>query len=207
MNDEYYILEGEEKKGPYTYNELIDMDITIHTEIITGDGDTPQYASELPELNDYFEAQNIYFPTLDNLATFGKRTLAFIIDYIPLYIIVETIETRSGFVKLPTQFTFGQTVPIDMLILSASFTAIFFIYKVIFEATALKGTLGKKAMNLIVVDIDGKGLSLGRSLVRNLGVVLSITIWIPFLSMFFSEHRQQWYDNLAKTYVVTTDKN
>lgn len=207
MNNEYYIIEGEEKKGPYTFNELINMDITIHTEIITPLSDTPQYASELPEFNAYFEAQGIHFPTLDNLATFGNRLLAFIIDYFPLYIIVETIETRMGWVKLPTQFSFGQPVPTDMFILSVSFTAIFFVYKVVFEATALKSTLGKRAMKLIVVDIDGKGLSVGKSLIRNLGVVLSITIWVPFLSIFFSEHRQTWYDSLAKTYVITTKVN
>lgn len=207
MNDEYYILEGEEKKGPYTYNELINMDITIHTEIITGVSDTPQYASELPEFNDYFEAQGIIFPTLDNLATYGNRLLAFLIDYFPLSILVETIEIRTGLVKLPAQFTLGQTIPADMLILNISILAAFFVYKTILEATSLKSTLGKRAMKLMVVDIDGKGLSFGKSLLRNLGVVLSVTIWLPFLSIFFSEHRQTWYDNLAKTYVISNKAN
>lgn len=183
------------------------MDITIHTEIITGDSDTPQYASELPEFNAYFEAQGIHFPTLDNLASFGSRLLAFIIDYFPLSILTETIEVRMGWVKLPTQFTFGQSVPVDMVILNLTILAVFFVYKTVFEATGMKSTIGKRAMSLIVVDIDGRGLSFGRSLLRNLGVVLSVTIWIPFLSIFFSEHRQTWYDNLAKTYVISTKAN
>src|ERR1700748_664638 len=78
MNDEYYILVGETKKGPYTFDDLINMDLTIHTEIITPLSDEPQFASELPEFNEYFEAQGIYFPTEDNLAPVGKRISAFL---------------------------------------------------------------------------------------------------------------------------------
>lgn len=202
MNDEYYLVEGEEKKGPYSYNDLINMDITIHTEIITSLSDKPQYASELPEFNDYFEAQGIYFPTEDNLATFGKRVSAFIIDYFATYIIVSNIATRTGWVVLPTNYRLGMPVPTSMLILSISVLTTFLVYNTICEATGLKGSLGKKIFKLIVVDINGKGLSIPRALLRNLGVVLSITIWLPFLSIFFSEHRQAWYDSLAKTYVV-----
>jgi len=51
MNEEYYLLEGDDKKGPFTFDELVKMDIGIYTEIITPVSDKPQYASELPELN------------------------------------------------------------------------------------------------------------------------------------------------------------
>ncbi|MDB5156727.1 MAG: hypothetical protein JWR50_1434 [Mucilaginibacter sp.] len=204
MNDEYYLVEGEEKKGPYTFNELTQMDLDIHTEVITPLSDKPQYASELPEFNYYFEAQGVYFPTMDNLASLGKRLSAFIIDYFGIYIIVSNVAVRTGWVVLPLDYTFGKPVPASMLIMSASVVAIFLLYKTICEATNLKGSVGKKLFKLIVVDIDGQRLSLPRSLLRNLGVILSLTIWIPFLSVFFSEHRQEWYDSLAKTYVITT---
>ena len=204
MNDEYYLVEGEEKKGPYTYHELTQMDLDIHTELITPLSDQPQYASELPEFIDYFEAQGIYFPTMDNLASLGKRLSAFIIDYFGIYIIVSNIAVRTGWVVLPLDYSFGKPVPTSMLIMSASVVTIFLLYKTICEATNLKGTVGKTIFKLIVVDIDGQRLSLPRSLLRNLGVVLSLTIWIPFISVFFSEHRQAWYDSLAKTYVITT---
>jgi uncharacterized RDD family membrane protein YckC len=202
MNDEYYLLAGEEKKGPFTFDELTDMDIDIHTEIITPRSDKPQYASELAEFNGYFESKGIYFPTEDNLATFGKRVLAFFIDYFPLYILVETIETQTGLIVLPTNYKLGMPVPDSMFILSMSVLVVFLLYNTIFEATPLKGSLGKMICKLNVVDINGQGLSLPRALGRNLGVILSMTIWIPFLTVAFSEHRQAWYDSLAKTYVI-----
>jgi uncharacterized RDD family membrane protein YckC len=203
MNEEYYLLDGDDKKGPFTFDELVKINISIHTEIITPLSDTPQYASELPELNGYFEAKGIYFPTEDNLATFGKRGLAFIIDYFPLYLLVENIEVRTGFVVLPTNYKVGMPVPDSMLILSISVLIAFLLYNTIFEATPLKGSIGKMILRLIVVDVDGRGLSLPRALGRNLGVVLSMTIWAPFLTVLFNEHRQAWYDSLAKTYVIT----
>ncbi|MDB5029519.1 RDD family protein [Mucilaginibacter sp.] len=204
MNEEYYLVTGDDKKGPYTLDELMDMDIDIHTEIITPLSDKPQYASELPELNDYFEAQGIYFPTEDNLAPFGKRIAAFFIDYFGIYIIVSNIATRTGWVTLPTDYRIGMPVPNSMLILTISVLTTFLIYNTICEATDLKGSLGKRIFKLSVVDIDGKRLSLPRAFLRNLGVTLSITIWIPFLSVYFSEHRQAWYDSLAKTYIIST---
>ena len=202
MNEEYYLLAGEEKTGPFSLNELLKMDIGIHTEIITPLSDKPQYASELTELNEYFEARGIYFPTVDNLATFGKRVLAFIIDYLPLYLLVEYIETSTGFVVLPTDYKMGMPVPPSMFILSVSVLIAFLVYNTIFEATPLKGSLGKQICKLNVVDIDGQGLSFLRALGRNFGVVVSMTIWLPFLTVAFSEHRQAWYDNLAKSYVI-----
>lgn len=204
MNDEYYLIEGDDKKGPYTFAELTEMDINIHTEIITPLSDKPQYASELPEFNAYFEAQGVYFPTEDNLAAVGKRTAAFLVDYFGIYILVSNVATRSGWVVLPTNYSIGMPVPNAMLILSVSVLVTFLVYNTICEVTALKGSLGKKLFKLIVVDINGQSLSLPKAFVRNLGVVLSITIWVPFLSIFFSEHRQAWYDSLTKAYVITT---
>lgn len=207
MNDEYYLIESGEKTGPYTFNELINMGLTIHTELITPQNDTPQYASELPEFDSYFESRGIYFPTLDNLATYGKRLSAFLIDYFGIYIIVSNVVTRTGLVVLPASYRFGDPVPAGMAILSACMFATFLVYKTICEVSGLKGSLGKKILKLIVVDINGQKLSLPRAFLRNLGVILSLTIWVPFLSVFFSEHRQAWYDSLAKTYVVSTNSN
>ncbi|MGF7081889.1 RDD family protein [Mucilaginibacter sp. UYCu711] len=207
MNDEYYLVQGGEKTGPYTFNELINMELNIHTEIITPQSDKPQYASELPEFDSYFEGQGIYFPTLDNLATHGKRLSAFLIDYFGIYIIVSNVVTRTGVVVLPASYRFGDPVPTGMAILSACMFATFLVYKTICEVSGLKGSLGKKIFKLIVVDVNGQKLSLPRAFLRNLGVILSLTIWVPFLSVFFSEHRQAWYDSLAKTYVVSTNPN
>ncbi|HEY9535426.1 MAG TPA: RDD family protein [Mucilaginibacter sp.] len=205
MNEEYYIIEDDQKKGPYTFSEIMQMDIDIHTEVITGANDTPQYASELSEFNEYFERKGIYFPTEDNLASFGKRAGAFLIDYLGWYLLLSNIISRTTIIVLPTNYRIGDPVPPEMFKLSLLMLGSFLIYNTICEATGLKGSLGKKILRLMVVDIDGQRLSVPRAFLRNLGVVLSITIWIPFLSVLFSEHRQAWYDSWAKTYVIKTN--
>ncbi|GAA4095472.1 RDD family protein [Mucilaginibacter panaciglaebae] len=205
MNEEYYIIERGLKKGPYTFSEIMQMDIDIHTEVITASNDKTQYASELSELNEYFESKGIYFPTVDNLAGFGKRAGAFFIDYVGWYILLSNIILRTSIVALPAAYRFGDPVPPEMLKLSLLMLGSFLVYNTICEATGLKGSFGKKILRLMVVDIDGQRLSFARAFLRNLGVVLSITIWIPFLSVLFSEHRQAWYDSWAKTYVIKTN--
>jgi len=94
-------------------------------------------------------------------------------------------------------------VPDSMLVLSISVLIAFLLYNTIFETTPLKGSIGKMILKLIVVDVNGRGLSFPRALGRNLGVMLSMTIWAPFLTVLFNDHRQAWYDSLAKTYVIT----
>lgn len=205
MNEEYYLLDGDQKNGPYSLNDITQMDIDIHTEIITASNDKQQYASELPELNDYFERKGIYFPTEENLASFGKRLGAFLIDYFGWYLLVSNIVTNAGIIVLPANYRLGGPVPPAMLQLSLIMLGSFLVYNTICEATGLKGSLGKKLLKLMVVDIDGQALSLPRAFLRNLGVILSITIWIPFLSILFSEHRQAWYDSWARTYVIKTN--
>lgn len=205
MNEEYYLLENGEKKGPYTFKGITQLDIDIHTEIITASNNKQQYASELPEFNEYFERKGIYFPTEDNLASFGKRLGAFLIDYIGWYMLVSNILTSSGLIALPPGYKLGDPLPPAMLKLSLIMLSSFMIYNTICELTPLKGSLGKKVLRVVVVDIDGQRLSFSSALLRNLGVALSITIWIPFLSILFSEHRQAWYDSWAKTYVIKTN--
>src|SRR5476651_20463 len=87
MTDPYYILEDGDQKGPYSLEELIDLQPDIHTRVLSPNEDTWIDACDVPELNPYFESLGVYFPTGDNLASFGWRFLAFFIDFIVFYIL------------------------------------------------------------------------------------------------------------------------
>ncbi|MFD2147957.1 hypothetical protein [Mucilaginibacter antarcticus] len=138
MNNEYYLVEGDERKGPYTLNQLMDMDINIHTEIVTPKSDSPQYASNLPEFIDYFEANGIYFPTGENMASFGSRVLAFIIDYFLVSMILLYTLIKLGWIALPAQ---PAMLPLaQMALLAKVFYPVFFVYNVLFEISKLKAT-------------------------------------------------------------------
>ncbi|RZA02919.1 MAG: RDD family protein [Sphingobacteriaceae bacterium] len=207
MNDEYYIQQGEEKIGPFTFEELMNNDIDIHTSILAPGQSKWQYASELPELYEYFEAKDIYFPTMDNLATAGQRTLAFIIDYLLLTIFMELIALQLGWVTLPTDGKFIWPDNDTMFKMQGLFYGIYIAYNVLFEMTGWKATIGKKICSLRVIDVNGEKISILQSLGRNMGAILSIALtMIPFLSIFGSEYKQEWYDNLAKTYMIKITK-
>ena len=205
MEKEYYLLDGDERTGPFTYHELVQKGMDEHTQLSTLLNDKWLYASEMPEFIDYFKSKGVYFPTGDNLANFGMRALAFIIDYFPLYILFEIVALKSGWIIIQADFTLGQPLPPSLMMLYLWFTVFFLIYRSAIEASPMKATLGKRICKLVVVDINGNAPSLLSSLGRNLGVIMSIILWVPFLTMLFNEHRQNWYDSLAKTYVVKTN--
>ncbi len=202
MNEEYYLLEGDEKSGPYTLNQLLQMELDIHTEVITPQSDTPQYASNLPEFIDYFESKGIYFPTGDNLAGFGSRIFAFIIDYFLVSMIILFILIKLGWIILPTQPVMLPNA--QMALLAQVFYPVFFVYNILFEISKLKATPGKMLCKIMVVDIDGQSLKLGNAIIKSLGVCLSLVIYaLPFFSALFNEHRQAWYERIAKSYQIT----
>jgi uncharacterized RDD family membrane protein YckC len=203
----YFILEDGEQTGPFTFDELMDMGLDIHTRVLTSSADGWQDACDMPEFFEYFEAQGIYFPTLDNLASFWWRLLAFLIDYVILSFILQLI----FFILASNGITFNLKSLDDLLKLSVSKLLILqlissgtlIIYNAAGEASAMKGSLGKRVCRMVVVDADGVGLTFLNALARSFGKVLSLIFWgLGFLSIFFTEHRQALHDILAKTYVV-----
>jgi uncharacterized RDD family membrane protein YckC len=199
MTDAYYILEDGEQKGPFTFDELIEMDLDIHTRVLSPLDDTWQDACDLPEFFPYFEAQGIHFPTEDNLATFWWRMLAYIIDSVLMILVFEFIISICA----SNGKTFNLQSTTDMIILEAIYYAMSIIYNTLCEASAWEGSLGKKFCKLVVVDADGMGLTYVNALSRNLSKILSNFFFgIGFLSVLWNDHRQAWHDQIAKTYVV-----
>lgn len=81
--------------------------------------------------------------------------------------------------------------------------AVLLIYLVLFEASRSGATIGKSAFDVRVTREDGKRLSLGKALGRNLVKVPTIAIApIAFLVALFSRRRQGIHDRIARTLVV-----
>jgi hypothetical protein len=91
MNNQYYILVDNEQSGPFSYDELTEMELDVHTRVLSPLADTWQDACDLPEFYPYFESRGIYLPTGDNLASFGWRFLAYVIDYVILSFLLNFI--------------------------------------------------------------------------------------------------------------------
>ena len=210
MNDYYFILEDGEQTGPFSLAELIEKEPDIHTRVLSPIENTWMDACDVPELYDYFLSQGLYFPTESNLASFWIRLGAFAIDIIIVSIIsdfiivflsvkgvmpdIRSLATMQSISKMPVN---------DLLLMQGVFYLTIVIYNSICEASQMKGSVGKIACRLAVVDADGQGISFPNALARSLGKVVSLYFMgVGFLSIFWSEHRQALHDYVAKTYVV-----
>ncbi|WP_298868362.1 RDD family protein [uncultured Gimesia sp.] len=144
-------------------------------------------------------------------AGFWIRFLAYLIDIVPISVVVVMVfyhyydfdQTWSTYradrqnVEARVQYMSERN-----LIRETSF-GIWLVYCALMESSALQGTLGKRLVGIKVTDRDGKRISFGCSVIRNLS---KITSYIPFLIGFTwaaaSKQKHAWHDMLAKTDVV-----
>jgi uncharacterized RDD family membrane protein YckC len=207
MNNQYYILEDNEQSGPFSYDELTNMELDVHTRVLSPLADTWQDACDLPEFYPYFESRGIYLPTGDNIATFGWRLLAWIADYLIISFltsfVVKALVSHGVIPLIQTYNDLVKAAPMHLLIMQLSFSVTLVVYNSICEVSPMQGSLGKKLCRLVVVDIDGQKLSYLNALSRSVGKAISVLLlYTGFLSIFFTEHRQALHDMLARTYVL-----
>src|ERR1700744_3765924 len=165
MDDSYYVLEDGEQTGPYSLGELIEKEPDIHTRILSTAENTWLDACDLPELNEYFREHGVYFPTENNLASFWARLMAFIIDVIIVSFIFDLIImilASRGVVNMQyftSMQALGKMPPRQMMTLQIVVNVLLLSYNTVCEASGLKGSLGKRACGLLVVNADGEGIS------------------------------------------------
>jgi uncharacterized RDD family membrane protein YckC len=119
-------------------------------------------------------------------ASFGKRFLAIIIDGFAINII--------GSILIALWGIYGY-LSVSWLIAA--------MYYILMEGGSWHATLGKRAMNITVVDVNCTGISYGTATIRYFGKILSALIFcIGYLMAAFSDTCQALHDKLANTYVV-----
>lgn len=79
-------------------------------------------------------------------------------------------------------------------------------YYAYFEGQPAGQTLGKKAMNIRVIDFEtGGSIDSSRALVRSLVRLASgLVCFIGYIWAFFNKEKQTWHDLAARTVVVPT---
>jgi len=147
----------------------------------------------------------------NDLASRGKRVVAYLIDMLPIVLIVasvfhaffgfdrtlETYLSNTGDIEARANFLRERNIIRD-----GSFL-IWIIYCMVLEASSLQGTLGKAAMGIKVVDENGQGLSGWHSFRRNLSKTFSyVVLVLGFIWILFDKRRQGWHDKLNRTFVV-----
>src|ERR1700749_818751 len=140
MANAYFILDDGEQRGPYTFDELIEMEIDIHTRVLSPLADTWQDACDLPEFYPYFLSQGVNFPTEDNLASFWWRALAFAIDFFIVSFLLSFLIT----ILMVKGIKFNLKSYHDLAVLQLILYGILILYFSIFESSVAKSSIGKK---------------------------------------------------------------
>ena len=122
-------------------------------------------------------------------ATFGNRLLAALIDGLLL-----------GVVGLVLKIILGNLLGSTLQLLLG------LGYYAYLEGSPSGQTVGKRAMGIRVVDIDGGGaIGPGRALIRYVGrIVSAIPCLLGYFWMLWDSEKQTWHDKFAATVVVPT---
>ena len=77
------------------------------------------------------------------------------------------------------------------------------LYYAVLESSSWQGTIGKRALGIVVTDLAGRRISFGRATGRYLAHILSIiTLGVGYLIQRFTQRRQALHDIVAGTLVV-----
>lgn len=76
------------------------------------------------------------------------------------------------------------------------------LYFALQESSKWQGTVGKRALGLKVVDLEGRRISFGRATGRYFGKFLSSLLYIGYLMIFWTKKKQALHDMIASTLVV-----
>lgn len=144
---------------------------------------------------------------------FWKRTFAFMIDSILLSFVVWIIGSLlSPFMYVLMSANVGEMSPEDVLLAGAAGSYMLYtmagqvvnwLYFSILESSAWQATIGKKLLNIKVVDEEGKRITFLRGTGRYLAKFLSVlSLGIGFMMSGWTKKKQALHDKIAKTYVI-----
>ena len=122
-------------------------------------------------------------------ASFGIRLVAWLIDVVLIGVVGAVLSRVLG-------STLGAVVN---LLLGLA-------YYGYLEGSPSGQTVGKKVMNIRVIDLAGGGpIGAGRALLRYVGRILSsIPCLLGYFWMLWDKDKQTWHDKIATTVVVPT---
>lgn len=150
----------------------------------------------------------------NNFAPLGKRFMAYLIDMIPIVIVVFIISYFFfGFnVTWSSYLNRGENIePRAVFIKQRNWIRelcfiLWVVYCAVMEATKKQGTWGKYLMGIRVVNKFGYTLTLQHSIARNFTKLFCYIIFpLLFAWVLFDKKKQCLHDKLHGTYVVDKD--
>ncbi len=134
---------------------------------------------------------------------FWRRVLAYVIDTIILTLVGGIISSlflgsAAGLTSLTPSADQTTLLTGAMIGVQSISFVINWLYFAILESSSMQGTLGKKALGMIVTDLDGQRIGFGRATGRYFAKFLSaIILLIGFIMVAFTERKQGLHDLIA----------
>ena len=134
---------------------------------------------------------------------FWRRFAAVIIDFFAMLIPLLLVSTL-----LRASIFFVTDIDLNVLnfIESVVTMCVWWLYYSLFDSSSWQATLGKRALRLKVVDLDGNRISFARASGRFFAKYLSaLTFCIGYMMAGWTKRKRSFHDMIAKTYVIKTE--
>ena len=146
-------------------------------------------------------------PQYSAYAGFWRRFAAALIDGILMSIVSQILNaftganTRMQEVLLEDPKDFSGLISVAGPTWAMGFV-IQLVYFAYFESSERQATFGKQAMGLVVTDMNGNRIDMGKAVIRYLSKIISgLTLLIGYLMQPFTEKKQALHDIIAGTLV------
>jgi len=232
MTGDYFILEGGQKLGPFTADELMDRPLEPADQVLSPMNTEWIPAHSLPEFTEYFKSEGIFYPTKENTSLYILRLPAYIIDcllvFVPMILFTAVLFPKFFYSIQPDLGTGNLTSQqimqrftdnaikhqTEFLIIQLVMFLVIVFYNAICESGSLGASVGKYVLGLTVVDELGYNLTFKQALQRNGGKllyeVLSFLLgpfaYVAYLRVIWGDLHQAIHDRFSGCYVVSKNK-
>ena len=196
MANEYFLVINGKPEGPFSIQRLKDMPVQPSDFLKTAEMVDYKEAHEIAELRELFHfRERSVIPQY--FAGFDQRWMASALDWffvgggfiVLAFLAAYIIEDKNA--RLIIALSILALVPITKI-----------IYHIVMECSPKQATYGKQILKIKVCDLEGKRISPGRSISRNLFKIFSLITIVGYLLSFFNKRQQCLHDIMAETLVV-----
>ncbi|BAU52336.1 RDD family protein [Mucilaginibacter gotjawali] len=193
----YLLVINGKPEGPYSIEQLKALKIKPADFVRTEGMDDYKQAHEVAELRELFGFKKEavipqYFGSFDQRLTASALDWFFVLLVcVPIAFIV-SVFIQDQAQRIMVAFSLAVIVPLVKI-----------IYHIVMECSAKQATFGKQLIRIKVCDMEGKRISFGRSLWRNVAKLFSVApFFLGYIFSFFNKTQQCMHDMLAGTLVM-----
>jgi uncharacterized RDD family membrane protein YckC len=133
------------------------------------------------------------------LAEYGPRIIAVLIDagiLIGIYIVFMIIAWVLG------KIIGGLAGLVMLLYLVVEIAYFIYLWSMDNQFTGRGQTIGKKVMNIKIINADGSDMEIKDAILRLVGYCISGIFALGYIWILIDDNNQGWHDKIAKTYVI-----